>query len=392
MQIKKIFESILWTNPRPVLCSRHSCFPYACELDDGTLLATHVIAEAFESVDGTTRLSLSNDKGKTWELKPVFYDKSNYYIPTTDSMKPTNLGNGNLLLFGYEFFRENPLLTIGNPETGGLLDSRMILMRSYDNGVSWTSAEEIPCIWGKHVEASSPILVLNNGDWVTPITEFAKWDGSHSGPLCSRLLRSNDKGVTWQDDTVIMQLGENITMFEQRICQLEKSGYIVVIAWNEDLKTGERFNNHYAISRDNGKTFEGPFDTGIRGQSSSVCAIGGDRLIALHAKRRDTDRPGVYACIVDLEDGKWDIKSEALIWEPSFHMTKDSNMAEIFSFCKFGQPGAIKLSDGTILTTHWIIEYGQGKTLTMKLEIEDVKMCNNEWKSGEKNEMGKTGF
>jgi len=370
MKIKKTDENIIWTNPKPILRSRHSCFPFACELDDKTILASHVIGEAFESVDGTTRLSISLDKGRTWELKPVFYDKSDYPVPTTDSMKPTNIGNGNLLLFGYEFFRDNPEYTLGNPETGGLLDSRLILLRSSDAGKNWSSAEEISCIWGRHVEASAPLLVLKNKDWVTPITEFSKWDGSHSVPLCSRLLRSNDQGRTWQDDTVIMQMGDNITMFEQRICQLEKSGNIVVIAWNEDLATGERFNNHYAISKDNGKTFEGPFDTGVRAQSSSVCAIGGDRLLALHSKRRDTDAPGVYACIVNLEKGEWDIETEELIWKPSFSMTKDTGMADIFAYCKFGQPGAIRLSDGTILTTHWIIECGQGKTIAMKLEIE----------------------
>jgi hypothetical protein len=284
-------------------------------------------------------------------------------------MKPSSLGNGNVLLFGYEYFREDPESTIGNPLTGGLVDDRMVLLRSSDNGKTWTTPEEVTCSWGPHVEASAPITVLKNGDWVTPITGFPKWDGTMTGKVCGRLLRSNDQGKTWNDDTVIMTLGENVSIYEQRICQLEKSGNIVGISWNEDMKTGERMNNHYAISRDNGRTFEGPFDTGIRGQASSVCAIGEDRLLALHAKRRDTDRPGIYAYIVNLADGKWDIDSEELIWEPNFPILKDTKMAEIFSFLKFGQPGAILLSDGSILTTHWFVENGQGQTCAMKLDI-----------------------
>lgn len=369
MKILKLYESVIWTNPSPLLRSGHSYFPYACERDDGSIISGHVIAEAFESVDGTTRLSVSRDKGETWELLPKCYNKSGYTIPTTDFLKPTNLGQGNLLLFGYEFFRNNPDLSIGNPETGGVLDSRVIFMHSHDNGASWSNAFEIKSTWGRNVEASSPILVLDNGDWVSPVTEFPRWDGSHSGHSCGRLLRSVDCGESWNDDTVIMTLGNHVSVFEQRICQLEKSGAIVVISWNEDLKTCQRLNNHYAISYDRGISFEGPFDTGIRGQASSVCAIGKDRLLALHAKRRDTDRPGIYAYIVNLENGKWDIEEQSILWEPEFPIKKDKNMADVFSYLKFGQPGAIKLSDGTILTTHWTIENGQGKTIAMRLNI-----------------------
>ena len=37
---------------------------------------------------------------------------------------------------------------------------------------------------------------------------------------------------------------------------------------------------------------------------------GGEKLLALHAKRRDTDRPGIYGYIVDLSGGNWNIEEE----------------------------------------------------------------------------------
>ena len=40
-------------------------------------------------------------------------------------------------------------------------------------------------------------------------------------------------------------------------------------------ETGERLNNHITVSTDNGKTFSAPIDTGVRGQASSIIAIGG---------------------------------------------------------------------------------------------------------------------
>ena len=369
MNITKLSENVIWTNPTPALNSRHSYFPFACELDNGDILATHVMGQAFESVDGTTRLCISHDKGETWTLLPVFYDKSVLEVPTSDSMKPTSLGGGKVIMLGYEYIREDENLPIGNPETGGLLPSNIIFMQSADNGGTWSGPLIIKTSLKGPKEASAPITVLHNGDWVTPITSFMTWEGVRLEPSCGRLLRSNDRGKTWSDDVVCMDMGENITAFEQRVCQLEKSGAIVNIAWCEDTVTEQAYNNQYMISYDNGKSFKGPFDTGIFGQASSVCAIGGDRLLALHAMRKGTDRPGIYAYVVNLENGKWDIEAESVIWEPTTPLVKDTTMAAIFAYLKFGQPGAIKLSDGSILTTHWMIDNGQGKTIAMKLEI-----------------------
>jgi len=369
-KLKVLEENTIWTNDQPVLRSRHAYFPFAAQFGDATILAAYQVGEAFESVDGSTRISRSRDMGKTWEHLSPFYDKSELVPKRSDSLKPTSLGNGKVILFGYEFFRENEDVPIGNPESGGLLDDRMILFRSNDNAVNWTGPEEIPCRWGHHVEASAPILILPNGDWVTPITEFADWQGRRSEESCGRLLRSSDQGKTWNDDTITMKIGPDVSVFEQRVCRLQKSGKLVVIAWNEDLKTGERFNNHYAVSSDNGKTFAPARDTGIRGQASSVCSLDEDRLFALHARRRDTDRPGIYGYIVNLENDDWKIEEELLVWEPKTVLMRDNSMAEVFAFLKFGQPGAIRLADGSLLITFWTIENGQGRTVAVKVSCQ----------------------
>ena len=152
------------------------------------------------------------------------------------------------------------------------------------------------------------------------------------------------------------------------LCQLE-SGTIVSIGWDENLETGERLTNHYTYSLDNGKTFSSPISTGVLGQASSVCAIGKERLLALHAVRRDTERPGIYGYVIDFSDRTWRVVDEALIWEPTSPMKKDERMAEIFSFIKFGQPGAILLSDGNVLMSHWFADAGEYKTVATRIKL-----------------------
>ena len=43
--------------------------------------------------------------------------------------------------------------------------------------------------------------------------------------------------------------------------------------------------------------------------------------------------------------------------------------AEIFSFLKFGQPGAILLSDGDVLMSHWYADQGQYKTVATRISL-----------------------
>lgn len=367
--MKVIFTKNIFTNPLPQLKPINSMFSYLCELQDGTLLATHTIGEAFESVDSTACVSFSKDCGKTWSDPSPMFDKSEFDVPISDYCKVCALPDGRLMALGYAFFREDETLPEGNPETGGLLENFVFCAFSEDKGKTWSKMQEIPCTFGHHVEASAPALVLQDGTLITPITGFATWEGKEPDPIAGRALMSHDNGKTWDDSNLCMIFdGKKVLCYEQRMCQLE-SGKIICIAWNENVETGERLCNHYTVSEDNGKTWTSPESTGIMGQASSVCAIGGEKILAIHSIRRDTDRPGIYGYIVDFTNGKWNIEEEMLIWEPKTPMFKQSNMAEVFSFLKFGQPSAIKLSDGNVMMSHWYAEDGQYQTAVTKIEL-----------------------
>ncbi len=367
--MKSLWSSIIYENPLPQLKSRQSAFPWLCQCKDGTIIASHAIGEAFESVDGATYISKSKDGGKTWSEPTPMYDKSGLMPKITDYCKVTALPDGKIAALGYAYVREDESLPLGNPQTGGLLNDFVYFTTSDDGGESWSEMQKIDCAWGPHIEASAPITVLQDGSFITPITGFPKWDGAMTGDMCGRALRSYDNGKTWNDDTVCMDFkGRNVTCYEQRMCQLE-SGAIICIGWNEDTDKGCRLENHYTVSYDNGKTFCEPISTGIMGQASSVLAIGKEKFLALHAVRRDTDRPGIYGYIIDFSNKKWEVIDSIVVWEPVTPVMKDDKMAEIFAFLKFGQPGAIKLDDGSVLMSHWYAQDGQYKTIATKIEL-----------------------
>ncbi len=366
--MKVISSSIIYENPLPQLESRQSFFPNACQLKDGKILASIAIGQAFESVDSNTYKCFSFDGGKTWSEPEVMLDFGKRDSAITTYGKITALKNGDVAVVGYAYYRDNPRLPIGNPQTGGLLDDLVFFAKSKDNGKTFSTPKEIKCAWGPHVEASAPITELEDGTLITPITGFPDWEGKAQGPMVGRALRSNDGGETWNDDVICMDFDRDVTCYEQRMCQLD-SGVIVCIGWNEDVVTGERLSNHYTFSTDNGKTFSKPIPTGIKGQASSVCALGGEKFLALHSIRRDTDRPGVYAYIVDFSDKTWKIVDEAMVFEPNTPVLRDKNMAEIFAYLKFGQPSAILLSDGDVLMTHWYCENGEYRVKATRISL-----------------------
>ena len=152
------------------------------------------------------------------------------------------------------------------------------------------------------------------------------------------------------------------------ICQLSDGTLLAVQAIGEAFESVDG-TCYTCRSVDGGKTWTEPKSTGIHGQASSLCHLEGETLLALHAVRRDTDRPGIYGYVVDFSDRTWDIKEQFLLWEPSVPVFKDNKMAEIFSFLKFGQPIAIKLQDGTLMVSFWYAQEGQYKATCINIKL-----------------------
>ena len=367
--MKLVNTSIIYENPLPMLKSRQAMFPSIAKLDNGEILASFQIGEAFESVDATTYLSKSVDGGLTFSNPVQMFNKKWEKPVKSDTLKITKLDGNKLFAIGYQFIRKDHNLPLGNPKTGGLLDDEVFFSVSLNNGKTWSKRKTIKTYWGKHTEASGHIVKLNDGSLATPITGFNDWEAVKVTPCQGRLLRTYDEGKTWNDSVICMEFKDNnVTCFEQRMCQTT-NGTIVVIGWNENTITGELLNNHVTFSTDNGKTFTSPIDTGIKGQASFVLALDDNKVLALHSLRKGAEKPGILACIVDISKGTWNVLEKKLIWSPNTPLIKDNNFADIFAYLKFGQPSAIRVSNNELLMTHWALENGQYKTYISKIEL-----------------------
>jgi sialidase-1 len=370
--ITHIESHIVYDNPRPHVHSRHAFHPGLVQLPNEHVLALFLFAEAFEAPNGTTYLSRSRNRGRTWELEGPLYDKSVLGIETTDTMKPALLRDGTLVATGYRFQRANLEEGIAIPETSGFQPGENIVSFSYDYGRHWTFPQIIQRSHPELLELSGPCLETSSGDLVAPAGFYKLPDGTNPSGRFGALLRSRDRGRTWDDRTFFLPPG-SITPWETRICEMSP-GRLVVILWAYDDVHEQHLSNRVTVSYDNGATWSPLIDTGQMAQSSSLVHLGSDYLLTIHAHR--AENPGIVVRVVDFTDDEWKVVDEAVIWRGTMRQQTRAgqSMVEMFGSLRFGQPSLLHLRDGEFLASHWTIEEGQGKIRTHRLRVDLARL------------------
>ncbi len=352
----------IYDNPIPNLVSRHGYFPGLAKLPSGDLLAMFPMGEAFEAAM-TMHVSRSQDQGHTWALEGPMNEGLEPRKLAPGGLKPTALSDGTVIALGYGFHRDDPEISI-NPETGGTLPGENYVSFSSDEGRTWSMPESIPLTQPEILETSGPCVELRNGDLIAAGPPFPMWDGTMPSGRKGFLLRSHDKGKTWDSGTVYYERAD-LWPVECRPCEMQ-DGRIVMMIWCLNDTAGKSLTNHVVVSHDNGMTWSDPIDTGVPAQASNVMYLGGERLLAIHCQREGD--VGLYVYVVDFSDDKWRIVGGEDIWDnaPSAHIGR---LADMGLGLKFGQASLLQLDDGEILATHWAIESGQGRILAHRIRV-----------------------
>lgn len=358
--------NVVFENPMPHLRSRHGYFPRLAQLHSGDLLAMLVIGEAFESVDLTTCVARSMDLGRTWQLEGTVYDKARDDVPKSDFLKPTVLSDGSLVAVGYRFLRLNPDQPIGIAETGGILPGEDVVSFSADEGRTWTVPQVITNDIAGFLEIPGPCIATRSGDLLIFGAPFPRPDGTFPAGQLGVLLRSKDRGRTWDGGTPFFDTpGRNINPYESGACEMQ-DGRIVAIVWAYDHPRATNHPNHVVVSHDNGYTWSQPMNIGTHAESSNIMWLGDDLLLAIQCQR--TGDVGLFVRLVDFSNDIWRVASETRIWGGVKAHATDS-FARQAATMKFGQPSLLRLPNGDVLATHWCVEDGLGKVLSHRLAL-----------------------
>lgn len=351
----KLTEGIVYRNPKPHVHSRHAYFPSIVCLENGDMLCSFVIGEAFEAVDLDTHLSRSTDGGNTWSdpvpLLPEILKKE-----ASNCARITSLGGGDIVAMVVRNLREEHLEEgLANPDTLGFVPADLFLTRSSDYGRTWDAPQVVhPPLEGPSFEACSPIVILSDGRWIWPTSTWRGWDGYAPNGMKMIALVSRDQGRSWPEYLTVMDgNAQKIIYWEGKVIEL-KNGNLLSVSWAYNEGKGQDITNQYSLSYDGGRNWIDPASTGICGQTIAVAQLADGSLIVVY---RRVDQPGLWAQIFEMEERKWKPIQDFCLWGGNgIDMQKGNNMVADFNALKFGAPSIAQLADESVYIVFWCYE------------------------------------
>ncbi len=349
-------SGILFQNDKPHITSIHAYFPSVAALPNGEMLATYVLAEAFEAINARVHLARSVDGGQTWREEGILTVPGNDRV-VSEYARISLSPEGELVVVLVQCDRtHHPNEGLANPATMGFVPTDVFIMRSEDCGHTWTEPKRIePPVLGPF-ELCSPVTFLRDGRWLWPTSIWQNWEGSR--PDSGRMVAfvSTDQGRTWPEYLDVMQCPDNNLVFwESKIVELS-DGRLLAVAWCYNRKTNTDCPNQYAISHDGGATWSPPESTGILGQTLAICRLPKDRMACVF---RRMDKPGLWTVVAHLENTSWVNEDFQPLWghcSANGKTAMQENMVNTFNGLKFGAPSVICLPTGNIFVAFWCYE------------------------------------
>jgi len=338
-----------------------SCtFPSICVSPSGQWLCAFRAAPSKAGLAGQKILvTHSADEGHTWSEPTVPFH-------------PINIGgkNGHLRFAALTALADrtiaavsswvddsDPSLPYFNPDTEGLLDTRVFLSRSTDDGATWSQpamVDTAPFLVPTPI--TGPLLRLQNGDLACqfeinkPYRDPSLW--RHS----SVLLFSRDGGRSWPEHAIASNDPTNrIFYWDQRPAVLS-DGQILDVFWTYDNQKSVYLNMHARVSSDHGRNWSDLWDTHVPGQPAPPVDLPDGRLGLVYVDR--TAAPAIKMRTSKDGGRNWPESSELILHvAPISNQTTDkggmNDAWDEMSRFSLGLPATARTPDGDVLVVFY---------------------------------------
>jgi hypothetical protein len=341
------------------LDERDSAFPQAIQLPNGDLVCSFSVGGG-QYVHGGTDWARSTDGGSTWRLEGQL-------LPPTTNPTTANYLKLSLSADGQTVFAYGTRFWGDTDDRFGERRGEAVYCVSRDGCRTWSPPQIVP-MPDCPLEVSHSIRPLKSGRLLAPAALLRSKDRLGEEVF---VVASEDDGLTWPTrHTVFRDPSGQFGFWEQKLAEVAP-GYLIAVAWTVTLGEYRDQENHFTLSRDDGRTWGPHRSTGIRGQTMTPLPLGGDRLLVLYNRRYGAQ--GIVGCLVTFTDNAWKVHHEQLFYDarslrdgPS---AGNTGVDELDSF-QFGFPTAIALQDGSFLATHWCVEQGQCGIRWTKFRVE----------------------
>lgn len=358
MNIKKIEEGVIFKSKKGTPFQSNT-FPYIEHYPSGEWICTFRSASSKKNLEGEkVVITRSLDSGKSW---------SNPIDPFPNV--PDHSGKkGSFRMMAISYIKNktyavlcwvdqsNPALTFFNTKTEGLLDCKLFVTSSHDNGYHWEQPHIIQTGYDIPTPPTGPILKLNNEELVCsfelnkPYEDLSPW--VHS----SVISFSADGGQNWKNPIVITNDPSRQYFYWDQRLQVLEDGSLLNFFWSYDNVKSKYIPIHYCKSNDHGRTWSDLKSTNIPGQPANVVSFKDGTLVLVYVDREV--RPSIKAKMSFDHGFSWDQAPDLTLYElESNTQTKNKismqdawNEMEQFSL---GLPYTVKISEKEFLVVFY---------------------------------------
>jgi hypothetical protein len=338
-----------------------SCaFPQICALPSGRWICCFRAAPLKGATAGQRSLfSISDDEGESWS------EPAEAFVPPAIDGKPglfralamTSLAARRVLAVLYWVDHSRPSLPFFNETTEGLLDSRVFLAWSEDDGDTWSRPELVDTApFRCPTPITGPVLVLGNGELACQFELNKGYDDPASWRHGSVLMFSRDGGRSWPRHAVVTSDPENRVFYWDQRPGVLPDGRILDVFWTFDRRQAVYRNIHARESRDHGRTWSEIWDTGIPGQPAQPVPLADGTIGLVYVDRTGTPQIRMRAS----KDGgrTWPEEPQIVFEQPALasqtrkKLTMRDAWAEMADF-SLGLPATALARNGDVIVVYY---------------------------------------
>ena len=333
----------------------------------GEILCSFMTQSSLGCNDFLPRLAVSSDAGVDWQSRgpiwPHLRDRSS--INGSISRSAT----GELFLFGSRTPRNQPGESFWCRETLGVLQNELIWSRSTDGGRSWLEPRPVPIPLPGAAEVPAPLCVTRSGRWVAPYAPHNTFDPELKVDLQHIVLMiSDDEGKSWRHTSMIRVTEEESYVAEPWVTELS-DGTLLGTAWHLNRGEGDDYPNAYALSRDEGQTWQPARATPVLGQSAGLAPLSDGKVLFAYNQRRH-DTPGVWLAVAKPTQDDFGVLANDVVWRADTATQHGSSgKSTSWTDFAFGEPAVTVLPDDTLLVLFWCMQPDGTGIRFVKLKI-----------------------
>lgn len=284
-------------------------------LESGEILASWQCGEGKHTPDNTVGLALSRDEGETWEPIDIEFETCFEDIPGSLCCgEMVEVEPGRILLFTTWFNRSDRERPLFDPETDGILRSKLLCCESRDQGESWSEWREIPTFDLTGCALTGPALKWDDGTIAVAFESFKEFDDPTPVQPGAWLIVSRDGGETFDELFSVARDPENqVYYWDQRLCPAGPSGEFTAMFWTHDRQHQKDLNVHFlnASLSDGKQSASQPVSTSIEGQIAAPLETKEGLILSFVVNR---DHPGTMTLWQSADGGKtWPQESSLII-------------------------------------------------------------------------------